>query len=166
MSNRFYYQQANASNPLRAYQICQDSIPCIVKSQTIIPSSATLTAAQLGGGLISTTGASAITLTFATGSQLLQEFLPSNLLYTGSAIVGNPLFGISPASSQSLPLGAEFGPVEVVNAGSSSGAITYSAGDSSFDISLLQPATQAINTSKKLSFLLSSVNPVIWKVIG
>ena len=158
MSNRYYFQQANASNPLRSYQITQDSLPCIIKA-TSVPSysaSANLKAVDLAGGIIFATGSP--TLTFATGSQLLAELLPSNLLYTGTSIVGNPIFGISPSSSQSLPLGATWGPCEVVNGVGSS--LTFAAGDSSFDISLLQPATMAAATTRGLNFRLNSISPL------
>lgn len=165
--NRLYLQQQNSSNCIRAYNVVQDSPPIQLKNIANYSSGTTspifLLGSDLVKGVINLTGA--FTVSFATGSQLLNSVLPASLSYNSSSnqITGSSSFGIQP-NIQSLSTGATFS-CRFVNAGA--GTVTYAANDASFDISAVQPATQATLTNRNLDFFLSQVNPsVVWKVIG
>jgi hypothetical protein len=165
--NRLYLQQANSSNCVRAYNIVQDkpaiTLKAVANYASGTASQINILASDIVGGIISMTGAA--TLTFATGSQLLQKMLPSSLSYdsVNNTITGASGFGITP-NLQSLSTGATIS-CKFLNAGG--GTISYAAGDSSYDISGIAPTTQATLTNRNLDFVLSQVNPsVVFKVIG
>jgi hypothetical protein len=160
MANRFYLQQPNSSNCLRAFNIVQDSLPITIKNITTYSSSTNILGSDIVKGIISLTGS--IATPFATGSQLLSAMLPSSLVLANGMITGSSNFGIQP-NLQSLSTGASIS-CKFLNAGA--GTITYSAADSSFDVSGVQPITQATLTNRNLDFILTSINPVQFKVIG
>ena len=160
MANRFYLQAPNSSNCLRAYNIVQDSLPITVKSIASYSTATNILGTDIVKGIISLTGS--IATPFATGSQLLQAMLPSSLTLANGMITGSSNFGIQP-NLQSLSTGASIS-CRFVNAGG--GTITYSAADSSFDVSGVQPITQGTLTNRSFDFVLTSINPVIFKVIG